>query len=1155
MKLLSNFKTCLAFLLCLSSMSLIAAQYDPGSGKTRLLIGQTFQQEYQGYLEGSGLTPQGSSHYATFYLGKIEQGDDNPNANFLDWVINNNHGEYALVALSIKDNTMAGNYGQMVDNSGSNFNSNAIWEALNDISSGQWDQQIDDFANIIKNRPNTKFLIRIGYEVSLMLFAYNGEQYVVDWVNDAANSGINVFEDPDSIAELDRQAYISAFNYIANRLRNTNSVNNADFVYHPVRGFFDTQWLYPGDQYVDWIAFSVFNNDICLEVNGTFNCQGQSVDPNLAQSIEFAQEKGKPLMVAEAAVQAPAANSESGFIDYLNRLHNFNTTYDVRLLAYINSNWPAHGWGPEWGDSRVEIRSSILNHWLNTFGDNTRYLHGDSTTPPPNDSTELQNGVTVNNLSASQGEILKYYIEVPNGASDFQVQISGGTGDADLYTRFAQEPTLSVYDCRPYASGNNETCSEANPNAGRWYINVRAYQTFSNVSLVASYDSGSANQVPIAQVNGPYNGSINSSINFSSAGSNDPDGNIVEYLWEFGDGQSSTQANPNHSYTIDGTFNVTLTVTDNDGAKASQSTTATISQSTGAIALQNGVAVNSLAASQGEWLRYYIDVPSGASNLEINMSNGSGDADLYVNFNQEPNTSIYSCRPYTSGNNETCSEASPSAGRWYAYIRGFQAFSGVTLVASYNGGSGNQSPVAVSNGPYSASLGNAINFSSNGSNDPDGSITSYQWTFGDGNSSTLANPSHTYASVGSYTVTLSVTDNEGATNASSTSATVNNNNSTETYLAPVDGSTIMIVGQDLLSVSNYQNSTAPIPGGITTYVAFYEILNDSGANGVVNGALGFNTNDQPNNIDVDWGAGPLNAYNAAIGFPNSTLQIGLNIAEGNNGNLWCGGCLAQIANGQRQAEIDQLADFFNAISNTAVYLRVGYEFDGVWNDGYSNTEIYKQAYRNIVQGLRDRGVTNVAYIWQSSASPIDDIIDGSFEDINQWYPGDEFVDWVGLSWFLLPNEQPPVGGNPATQQTLADDVLNFARNHNKAVMIAESTAQGYDLNNLTLRNISPVWDGTAGGNQQNLSASQIWSEWFTPFFNYIHNNSDVIKAVSYINADWDSQPSWAPPYPEGYWGNTQVQDNATILNNWNNELNSSFWTHGSSSINQKVGLE
>ena len=88
---------------------------------------------------------------------------------------------------------------------------------------------------------------------------------------------------------------------------------------------------------------------------------------------------------------------------------------------------------------------------------------------------------------------------------------------------------------------------------------------------------GPANESPVADANGPYTGQVGNAVQFSSAGSNDPDGTIQSFSWSFGDGGTSTQANPSHSYAAAGTYTVTLTVTDNDGATASDSTTATIS--------------------------------------------------------------------------------------------------------------------------------------------------------------------------------------------------------------------------------------------------------------------------------------------------------------------------------------------------------------------------------------------------------------------------------------------------------------------------------------------------------------------------------------------------------------------------------------------------
>ena len=99
-----------------------------------------------------------------------------------------------MVALSFKDNTPAGGCGQMINREAADYNSNALWDALNDIRGGEWDAQIDSFAQIMASRSDTQFLLRVGYEVSLLLFAYNGDQYVVDWINEQASAGINVFE-------------------------------------------------------------------------------------------------------------------------------------------------------------------------------------------------------------------------------------------------------------------------------------------------------------------------------------------------------------------------------------------------------------------------------------------------------------------------------------------------------------------------------------------------------------------------------------------------------------------------------------------------------------------------------------------------------------------------------------------------------------------------------------------------------------------------------------------------------------------------------------------------------------------------------------------------------------------------------------------------
>ncbi|WP_428312587.1 S8 family peptidase [Hydrocarboniphaga sp.] len=110
-------------------------------------------------------------------------------------------------------------------------------------------------------------------------------------------------------------------------------------------------------------------------------------------------------------------------------------------------------------------------------------------TPPPT-SNVLSNGVPVTGLSGAANAELSYTIVVPSGASNLSIAISGGSGDADLYVKFGAAPTTSTYDCRPYKSGNAESCAFATPQAGTYYIKVRGYSAFSGLSLVGSYTAG-----------------------------------------------------------------------------------------------------------------------------------------------------------------------------------------------------------------------------------------------------------------------------------------------------------------------------------------------------------------------------------------------------------------------------------------------------------------------------------------------------------------------------------------------------------------------------------------------------------------------------------------------------------------------------------------
>ena len=114
--------------------------------------------------------------------------------------------------------------------------------------------------------------------------------------------------------------------------------------------------------------------------------------------------------------------------------------------------------------------------------------------PPPPTGGTLSNGVPVSNISATTGNAANYTMAVPAGSSNLNFVMSGGTGDADMYVKFGSAPTTSSYDCRPYKSGNAETCTFATPQTGTYYVMLRAYSSFSGVSLTGSYTAGGGTQ-------------------------------------------------------------------------------------------------------------------------------------------------------------------------------------------------------------------------------------------------------------------------------------------------------------------------------------------------------------------------------------------------------------------------------------------------------------------------------------------------------------------------------------------------------------------------------------------------------------------------------------------------------------------------------------
>lgn len=107
-----------------------------------------------------------------------------------------------------------------------------------------------------------------------------------------------------------------------------------------------------------------------------------------------------------------------------------------------------------------------------------------------------------------------------------------------------------------------------------------------------------------------------------------------------------------------------------------------------ATALTSGAAVTGLSGAEGSQQRFTISVASGASQLRVSLSGGTGDADLFVRRGGVATTSNYDCSSRGSSNAETCTIDSPAAGTWHATVYAYSAYSGASLSANVAGGGG-----------------------------------------------------------------------------------------------------------------------------------------------------------------------------------------------------------------------------------------------------------------------------------------------------------------------------------------------------------------------------------------------------------------------------------------------------------------------------------
>lgn len=352
----------------------------------------------------------------------------------------------------------------------------------------------------------------------------------------------------------------------------------------------------------------------------------------------------------------------------------------------------------------------------------------------------------------------------------------------------------------------------------------------------------------------------------------------------------------------------------------------------------------------------------------------------------------------------------------------------------------------------------------------------------------------------------------------------------------------LFIGQDEEAIYDYFHiekndecltyRSFPLPVGLTQYVDIFTL---DGLKSQTNKGAGSNC---VKNVLED---ACLKRYAKNIPFD---MALGLWMNDATN--------LQNLVSGAYDAKINELADFLKSYPKVKFYLRIGYEFDGNWNKAYEDRRRYIVAYQRIHDILRinyDKSKTprNWLSVWQACTSPIDDIMENKIENIGDWYPGDKYVDFCGISWYLAGTKLAPKYTNSTnlvykrSQKSLASEMLYYAINKNKPVMICEAAPQGYSLSGLYRKNISPYWDGVAGEGIVKLTPLQIWNEWYKPFFEFIEKNKQTIKVVAYINQNFDVQPAFSLPKSGTYWGDSRIQANDK-MSIWWNEMITNTWT-------------
>ncbi len=354
-----------------------------------------------------------------------------------------------------------------------------------------------------------------------------------------------------------------------------------------------------------------------------------------------------------------------------------------------------------------------------------------------------------------------------SGAVNSPISMSGsGSTDSDgTITGYRWDWTNDgTYDTS-WTSSSSTSHTYASAGSFTVTLQVRDDDNVTDTDTATVTVTPQPNDPPVADAGGPYSGAVNSPISMSGSGSTDSDGSITNYSWSFGDGNTEVGATPTHTYTNDGLFSVTLTVTDDDGTIASDTTTVNVS-------VQD---TPHLIADAGGPYSGYVDTPLHVDASDSMISNGTITGYRWDWTNDGTFDTNWSSSPLAS---HTYTDSGTFTVHLEVRDNTNAADDDTASVAITDQGYANTGddtttpPEANAGGPYYTIIEIDILFDGSESYDPDGIILSYNWSFGDGNTSTLPMPTHSYTKEGNYTVLLTVTDDQDATDVDMTFALV-----------------------------------------------------------------------------------------------------------------------------------------------------------------------------------------------------------------------------------------------------------------------------------------------------------------------------------------------------------------------------------------------